>query len=416
MQILVVPSTAWGEGASRAAQDVTEVWRGAAPGHDVAAVVLGDGSRGFARAALAGGDEPAGADGARPSPGVTYLETADVVTRAGYLAPVTVDDAAARGSSAALGALLADALASGARRIVLGAGDALGRDVAWADAGAGMVAELARRLGLDPGAPRLEEGGLALQGITADALPDLAAIRERVSGHEIVVASRGGRPLLGLDGLAAGLGPQGVAAATTQALERAVADLAHAVAAARSGTLVGRDLLSGLGGAVGAADGPAGRRSDRALAGAEGARGRRGGGDAASLARTWASTPGAGAGGGVGFLLSVLGARLQDGIDLTIAATGLGRRVVNADVVVVVAPSLDAAEMHDGVVPAVANVALAHAVPVVAIVGRSDAGRREWSASGLAAVHEVAASPAPLDLTDPDVRARVARVARTWSR
>ena len=395
MQVLVVPSTAWpsSAGASRAdvadavARQVVTAWARAVPHADVQPVLLGDGSAGFAETARGHLADPA-ADGA-----ALFLETASVA--AAEVADVrartrdgAADALAEHGSSAPVGELLAAALETCARTIVVGAGDALGADTAWADGGAGMLAALAERLGVAGASDRLRQGAGALAGIDAHDLPDLLALRDALAGRDIVVAQRGDRTLLGLGGLAAGLSQHAVGAATTQRLERNLGDLSLAVGRARSGSLVGRDLL--------------GAPVDVATSSPD------------HLARALAATPGAAAGGGVGFMLAALGARVRRAIDVVADLAHLREKIAASDLVVVVAPAIDAAEVHDGVLPAVAQVALDHAVPVAALVGESEAGRREWSAIGVAGVHETGHADAAWWTSSDEVGERVARVARTW--
>ncbi|PFG35450.1 glycerate kinase [Flavimobilis soli] len=395
MQVLVIPSTAWpasagttgAQAANAVAQQVARAWSHAVPSADVQPVLLSDGSAGFAETARSHLAEPTADDAA------LFLETAAVAAGETVAARSRASDASAdavaeHGSSAPVGELLVAALETSARTIVLGAGDALGGDTAWADGGAGMLATLAERLGVPGGSARLTGGAGALAGVDASDLPDLLAVRRALAGRDVVVAQRGDRTLLGLGGLAAGLSRHGVSAATTQRLERSLGDLALAVGRARSGSLVGRELL--------------GASVDVATTSPD------------HLARSLASTAGAAAGGGVAFMLAALGARVQRAIDVVADLAHLREKVAASDLVVVVAPAIDAAEVHDGVLPTVAQVALDHAVPVAALVGGSEAGRREWSAIGVAGVHETGREDVAWWTHGDEVAERVGRVARTW--
>lgn len=80
----------------------------------------------------------------------------------------------------------------------------------------------------------------------------------------------------------------------------------------------------------------------------------------------------------------------------------LSEAAARADVVVAYVTRLDGEGLHRGVVVEAAAAAAPHAVPVVAVTGRSEVSRREWSTAGLSGVHEVA-------------HGDVARVARTWT-
>ena len=90
------------------------------------------------------------------------------------------------------------------------------------------------------------------------------------------------------------------------------------------------------------------------------------------------------------------------------AEVRLRELAADADVVVVHQETLDGDALHEGALPLVARVAGEGALPVVVLAGRAEASRREWSAAGVSAVHEVG--------DDPVARAdAVARAARTWA-
>lgn len=116
--------------------------------------------------------------------------------------------------------------------------------------------------------------------------------------------------------------------------------------------------------------------------------------------------------GAVGGGVLVAGARLPVGGPAAAgpvpAEPGLAAAAARADLVVVAVDVLDVTTLHEGPVPEAARAAAPHAVPVVVLAGRSEAGRREWSAAGLSGVHEIG----DVGLDRPE---RVARVARTWS-
>ncbi|WP_250444393.1 glycerate kinase [Actinotalea sp. C106] len=101
-------------------------------------------------------------------------------------------------------------------------------------------------------------------------------------------------------------------------------------------------------------------------------------------------------------------------------AVGLGARMAESDLVLTGEGTLDWQSLHGKVVAAVATEGLEHAVPVVAVAGQVALGRREWGAAGLAGVYALAERPEELTraIAAPAeaLVARVARVARTWSR
>ncbi|MCG7288403.1 glycerate kinase, partial [Cellulomonas sp. ACRRI] len=172
-----------------------------------------------------------------------------------------------------------------------------------------------------------------------------------------------------------------------------------------------RDLLAGGAGAGSGAAGPGGT-----AVGAPGgpAAGARAPGSRAALA------PGSGAGGGAAFALGLLGARLVDGASWVADAVDLGRRAAEVDLVLTGTAVLDGTALEHGVVGAAARAALPLGVPAVAVAAHLRTGRRDWGAAGLAAGFGVVEHPADEDAWRRDpaaaLRARLPRIARTWSR
>jgi glycerate kinase len=93
--------------------------------------------------------------------------------------------------------------------------------------------------------------------------------------------------------------------------------------------------------------------------------------------------PGAGAGGGLGFGLFLLGGRRVPGIDLCVTAVGLDTRIAAADLVITGEGSFDWQSLRGKVVSGVARRAAARARPCIVLAGRCDVGRREASAAGI---------------------------------
>jgi glycerate kinase len=93
--------------------------------------------------------------------------------------------------------------------------------------------------------------------------------------------------------------------------------------------------------------------------------------------------PGAGAAGGLGAALYVLGATQQPGIALVQEAVGLEERVARADLVVTGEGRLDGQSLVGKVVSGVARTAGEHAVPCVVLAGDVQLGRREAAAAGI---------------------------------
>ncbi|HEY0185991.1 MAG TPA: glycerate kinase [Cellulomonas sp.] len=293
----------------------------------------------------------------------------------------------ARTTSTGLGTLVAAALGTGAGRVVVGLG---ARRTVAHDGGAGMLAALGA-------APEPARGGPAAAGLlTVEDLAALAGLRAALAGRDLVVLHGHDLPLVGLNGISADLGTSGrVDEAAAQRLEGVLARFAQTAATVAGGP-VRADLL----------------RDD--LPTSERGRGARSATSRAALA------PGSGAGGGAAFALGLLGARLVEGGAWVADAVGLTERVAAADVVVTGVGVLDGAAVDSGVVGAVAAAALPVGVPAVALAARLRIGRRDWGAAGIAAGFAVVERETDEDAWRADpaaaLRARVPRIAQTWSR
>lgn len=395
MRVLIAPD---GFGGTLTAEEAAGVlaagWVRAAPGSDVRTCPLSDGGPGFLSTLRSGlGGEllavtvrsPVG----EPVPAAVLLVPAD-----GAGGPTAyVESAHATGltlvppdrrdptvtSSYGVGELVRAAVATGARRVVVGLGGS-----ATNDAGAGMLAAL----GVGGPASPLTRGGGALGSTTPQDVAALAAVRAGLRGVELVAATDVDVPLLGLHGASAGFAAQkGATPEQAQELERALGQFAHVTVGALADA-VRPDLLAGS--------------------------------RPGSAVTRLASLPGAGAAGGLGFGLALLGARLVPGSALVADAVRLSERIAQVDVVLTGEGRFDWQSLHGKVVAAVAERALALAVPTVVLAGQVDVGRREWGAAGIAAAYAVAETPAEvaLALADPagTLGRRVERVARTWAR
>jgi len=231
------------------------------------------------------------------------IELADtcglVRLRAGF-APLTA-------SSYGCGELIAAAVDAGCTRIILGIGGS-----ASTDGGRGLIQALTRR--------QSDDGGMGgAHALSGDEPLDVAALRARLDGVQIVVACDVDNPLTGPRGAAAVYGPQkGASPSEVELLDARLTEWADQVTAA-----TGRDLRD---------------------------------------------TPGAGAAGGVGFAaLALLGAELRPGIDLMLELVGFREQLTGADLVITGEGALDEQTLHG---KAVAGVAAASSdVPVVAVCG-----------------------------------------------
>ena len=226
------------------------------------------------------------------------------------------------------------------------------------DGGAGLLGAL----GATADRP-LDGGPAALSGVTA---VDLAAARTRLDGVTIVAASDVDSPLTGLFGAAKVFGPQkGLAEERLPAVDGALQDLAAA--------------------------------TDRLL----------------SL------KPGAGAAGGLGFALMLLGATRVSGVDLVAEKVGLAGRIATADLVVTGEGAFDFSSRAGKVPYGVAQAASAGARPCIVLAGRVDVGSREMRALGVESAYSVTDLVGEeRALGDPAgaLADLAARTARTWSR
>jgi glycerate kinase len=273
-------------------------------------------------------------------------------------------------STYGVGQLLEAAMAEGATSVVLGLGGS-----GTNDGGAGMLAALGAG---DPAA--LAAGGAKLRDLDDDALRGLYAVRERLESLELVLATDVDSPLLGFHGASAVFGPQkGATAEMTQQLESALGRFTEVVGRALP---AGRDLLTGTE-----------MRPDR--------------------------EPGAGAAGGLGYGLILLGGRRVSGVQAVLEAVGFESLVKATDLVVTGEGSFDWQSLQGKVVAGVAQAALAGAKPAVVIAGQAQVGRRESMELGISGTYAVAENPDQLAaaLADPagTLSARAARVASTWS-
>jgi glycerate 2-kinase len=272
-----------------------------------------------------------------------------------------------RTTTAGVAGLLLAARAAGARRIVVGLGGS-----GTNDAGAGLVGGLLAGLGV-PAPDRLMRGGEALRGTGAAELAGLPALREAWADVEILAATDVDVPLLGFHGASAGFAEQkGATPEQAQRLEIALGDFAAAAC------------------------------------------------DAAGVPRALARDGGAGAAGGLGFGLLLLGGRRVAGAGAVLEAVGFRGRVEAADLVVTGEGTFDWQSLRGKVVSAVAATGLELGTPVVVVAGQVLVGRREALAIGVESAYPVADAPAEVAaaLADPagTLEARAERVARTWSR
>lgn len=360
MRVLIAPDKFAGTlTAVEAAEAIATGWRRQAPEDDLDLAPMADGGPGFVdvlHAALGGELSAVTVSGPHGSP------VPAVVLRVGEKAYVE--------SAQAAGLHLLDgdpetATSRGVGELVLGAVSGGARTVVVGlggsgtnDGGAGVLAALGATSDV-----ALDGGAAALSGVTS---VDLSAARARLAGVTLVAASDVDNPLTGLFGATKTFGPQkGVA-------EERVAEVDGWLEAF-----------------------------------------------AAATDRRTSLEKGAGAAGGIGYALLLLGATREPGIGLVTDAVSLAERARRADLVVTGEGAFDFSSRAGKVPYGVAGVAAEALRPCIALAGQVLVGSREMRALGIESAYslvdlvgEERALGAPADaLAD-----LAERVARTWSR
>jgi glycerate 2-kinase len=345
-RVLVAPDKFKGSlTAAAVAESVGAGVRRSCMGATVVALPVADGGDGTLAAALAAGFTAVPVT----APGPTGEPVDTCYARGAELAVVEMADVSGlvrlpggrldpmRATSRGTGEVVAAAVESGCRHVVLGIGGS-----ASTDGGAGLVAALGARL-LDGDGNPIGDGGAALCDL---ATVDLGGLRARMHGVRVTVASDVDNPLTGPHGAAAVYGPQkGTTCEQVNVLDRALAHWAGLVASAGD-------------------DGSTGRGTG------------------------WAEAPGAGAAGGVGFAaLALLDAELRPGIDLVLDLVGFHEQVRNADLVVTGEGTLDEQTLRGKAPAGVAAAARRVGVPVVAVCGHRTLDADRLHAAGIVAAY-----------------------------
>jgi glycerate 2-kinase len=373
--VLVAPDCFTGTlSAPAAAQAIASGWRSAAPDDEITLAPLSDGGPGFVevvQAALGGelmavtvtgplGD-PVPATVLLTPDGTAYLESAQACGL--HLVPAERRDPT-RTATTGVGELIVAALDAGARALVVGLGGS-----GTNDGGAGALAAL----GAEPG-ELLRSGGGGLTALDPAEL-DLTAPRARLAGIDLRIASDVDSPLLGLRGASAVFGPQ--KGADPDQVQRLDAALEHFARAAQPGV--------GL-----------------------------------NMSGSFAVAPGAGAAGGLGYGLLLLGAQRVPGIASVLELTGLAASAGTVDVIVTGEGCFDWQSLQGKVVSGVAGLAMQVARPCIVLAGQVEVGRREMAALGVESAYSVAehAGSAAAAMAEPaaQLESLAARVARAWSR
>jgi glycerate 2-kinase len=227
------------------------------------------------------------------------------------------------------------------------------------DGGAGLLSALGAR----------GEGGSLDHGPAG--LPDLSSVdlaepRERLAGVELVMASDVDNPLLGINGATKVYGPQkGLPDERLVAVDGWLQRFAEV--------------------------------TDRKLA----------------------TQKGAGAAGGLGFALMLLGAGQTPGVTLVAEAVGLAEHLSSADLVVTGEGAFDFSSRSGKVPYGVAEVASRTLVPCIALAGQVLIGSREMRALGVESAYsmvDLVGEERALGAPAEALAELAARTARTWSR
>ena len=341
------------KGSLTAAQVAAAIGRGLtseAPGTTLLTCPIADGGDGTVDAALAAGAQERRTTITGPTGeerealwaldgDVAVLELASAVGLQALPGGTLAPQAA---STRGLGELIAAAVAAGARTVVVGLGGS-----ASTDAGAGLLQGLGAHL-LDADGEQVPAG---LEGLDQLAAVDLAPARALLDGVRLVAANDVENPLLGADGAAAVYGPQ-------KGLDPA------AVAAADATLARAASLLDPTGEHAGA--------------------------------------PGAGAAGGTGFALLLLGAHQRSGADVVLELAGFDAQLAGADLVVTGEGKLDAQTLQGKGPAEVARRAAAAGLPVLAVAGAVELDADELAGAGILAAHDLVSRAADV----PDAIAR----------
>jgi glycerate kinase len=267
------------------------------------------------------------------------------------------------------GELLREAIAAGARCVIVGIGGS-----ATNDGGAGLGQALGYRL-IDTDGRELEPGGGRLDRL---ARIDPSGRDPELQGIEVAVACDVTNPLCGPSGASAVYGPQ--KGATPAMVETLDTNLAHFA------TIVARDLGVSI-----------------------------------------ADIPGSGAAGGLGGgLVAFAAGRLEKGVNLVIEAVDLAKRLEGADLCLTGEGALDEQSAFGKTAVGVARLAHSLGCPTLALAGTIGPGAEAALELGINAYFSICPGPISLDdamaragellerATEQTVRAFLSEKPRAW--
>jgi glycerate kinase len=371
MRVLICPDKFAGTlSAPEVTAALADGWRSVAPDDELIGRPLADGGPGFLDVlhAATGGRvvpvetvDPLG----RPAAGSVLVAGATAYLESAQACGLHLVEPDKRDpkitTSYGLGVLIATAVETGVREIVIGLGGS-----ATNDAGAGALAAL--------GAAPVDAAGYALLygGAALAACAGLSG-QPRLRPVGLVAATDVDSPLLGPHGATSVYGPQKGATPADRLLLDAALE--------RYAGVLERSL-------------PRCPEGVGALAGG-------------------------GAAGGLGAMVLALGGRCESGIGLVSRLSGLDRALAAAQLVITGEGSFDHQSLRGKVVAGVAAAARDRGLPCLVVAGRVGAGRREAEAAGVTAAHSLVEHFGDVDeaMARPadGLRALGARLARRWS-
>jgi len=125
-----------------------------------------------------------------------------------------------------------------------------------------------------------------------------------------------------------------------------------------------------------------------------------------------ASTPGAGAAGGLGFgMLAFFGATLRSGVDIVLDAVNLRDRLAGADLCITGEGRLDASSLHGKAPLGVARLARSMNIPCIALAGSVGDGADELRNEGITACFPIHDGSVPLEQSMREAAALLTKAA-----
>jgi glycerate kinase len=364
MRVLIAPDKFAGTlTAVEAAAAIADGWRRQAPSDELDLAPMADGGPGFVdvlHASLGGSliAETVTGPYGEPVPARILLHDGIGYVESAHACGLHLTPQAerdpVRATSYGVGELLVAAREAGAERIVVGLGGS-----GTNDGGAGLLAAL--------GATSVPDGALrgGPRGFDGLERVDLTAARAAIGDAVLVAASDVDNPLLGLNGATSVYGPQkGLAADHLQAVDGLLEQFARAAG------------------------------------------------------KSFALAKGAGAAGGLGFALLLLGATRTPGVELVADVLGLAARARACDLVVTGEGAFDFSSQSGKVPHGVAAVAAQALQPCIALAGQVLVGSREMRALGIESAYamvDVVGEQASFADPAGSLAALAERVARTWS-